>query len=237
MTRYNNPSDTTLMTLIFRSRLIWTQPADTLAVINSHMAAKRFVPWNWIVLLSDNARTMFADACASTHCRGGYIVRCFILVLFFVLFLFFFLLQNELPPYESRVTTAKLLIESEEYEVKCLPCVVLVHSLVVGLCMYHGGRAAWHFSVYVRVFVCFPFWWIAPKVARPCLVFIPLEFSVNNWRVVFTKRDRAKGGHIRVGKMGGRVKFKKKKKLWSDELLPYLETAYLSTKSLTNFQY
>lgn len=29
-----------------------------------------------------------------------------------------------IPPYESRITTAKLLIESEEYEVKCLPVVL-----------------------------------------------------------------------------------------------------------------
>lgn len=32
---------------------------------------------------------------------------------------FTFYLQNKFPPYESRITTAKLLIESEEYEVKC----------------------------------------------------------------------------------------------------------------------
>lgn len=50
-----------------------------------------------------------------------------------------FFLQIEIPPYESRVTTAKLLIESEEYEVKCA---VLVHSAVVVLFMCHGGRAA-----------------------------------------------------------------------------------------------
>lgn len=54
-----NPSGTTVMTLISRSRLIWTQPADTFAVINSHVVAECFVPWNWIVLLSDKGRTMF----------------------------------------------------------------------------------------------------------------------------------------------------------------------------------
>lgn len=73
---------------------------------------------------------------------------------FFIFFFFLSLLQNEIPPYESRITTAKLLIESEEYEVKCLLCVVLVHSLVVvGLCLFRGGRAAWHF-LRVRASVC-----------------------------------------------------------------------------------
>lgn len=64
---------TTFMTLIFRSRLIWAQPVDSCAVINSHTVAENFVPWNWIVLLCDR-RTVFVDACVNTHCRGCDVV-------------------------------------------------------------------------------------------------------------------------------------------------------------------
>lgn len=122
-----NPSGTSVMTLIFGSRLIWTQPADTFAVINSHIAAECFVPWNWIVLLSDKGRTMFVDACVNTHCKGDGIVL---------------FPQNEIPPYESRITTAKLLIESEEYEVKCCvlcSCTGLLLVCVCCMCIMVGG--------------------------------------------------------------------------------------------------
>lgn len=136
--RYTKTGDTAAMTLISRSRLIWAQCE---AVINSHTAAERFVPWNWIVLLSDKRKTMFVDACVNTRCRGVP---------------FSSPPQNEIPPYESRITTAKLLIESEEYEVKCLSCVVLARSVVVSLCMFRGGRAAWHLYVCVCV-LCFAF--------------------------------------------------------------------------------
>ncbi len=82
------------------------------------------------------------DACVNTHCRDCGVVL---------------FLQNEIPPYESRITTAKLLIESEEYEVKML-CVVLVYSEAVGsLCAswWEGGLA--FVCVCAHAFVCFPF--------------------------------------------------------------------------------
>ncbi|MEQ2261335.1 hypothetical protein XENORESO_008897, partial [Xenotaenia resolanae] len=55
--------------------------------------------------------------------------------------------QNEIPPYESRITTAKLLIESEEYEVMCL----LTRSVLAGLCVARSRRGAWHFFMCVCV--------------------------------------------------------------------------------------
>lgn len=48
-----------------------------------------------------------------------------------------------------------------------------------------------------------------------------------------------RGAH-KGGGIGRKSKIKKKikkLKLWSDELRPYLETAYFSTKSLRNFWY
>lgn len=40
---------------------------------------------------------------------------------------YFFLFQNKIPPYESRITTAKLLIEAAEYEVR--------FYMICGLCV------------------------------------------------------------------------------------------------------
>lgn len=65
------------------------------------------------------------DACVNTYCRGGNVIL---------------FLQNEIPPYESRITTAKLLIEAEEYEVKC--CVLSSHILlllILCMCSWWGG--------------------------------------------------------------------------------------------------
>uniref|UniRef100_A0A3P9Q5Q4 Si:dkey-12j5.1 n=1 Tax=Poecilia reticulata TaxID=8081 RepID=A0A3P9Q5Q4_POERE len=59
--------------------------------------------------------------------------------------------QNEIPPYESRITTAKLLIESEEYEVMCLQCVVLARSVLASRYVIRGRRPAWHFFTCVCV--------------------------------------------------------------------------------------
>lgn len=135
--------DSTVMTLIFTCRLIPTQPADTLTEINSHVAAEHFAAWNWIVLLSDKGRKN------SVWCRScKHLQRWSHRPLWLFLFFLFFL-QNEIPPYESRITTAKLLIESEEYEVMCLQCVVLVRSVLAGLCVVRGRRAAWHFFMCV----------------------------------------------------------------------------------------
>lgn len=52
-----------------------------------------------------------------------------------------FFSQNEIPPYESRVTTAKLLLESEEFEVKL--CAFFY------LCMFPVNRGTWHLCVFV----------------------------------------------------------------------------------------
>uniref|UniRef100_G3P1V8 Si:dkey-12j5.1 n=1 Tax=Gasterosteus aculeatus aculeatus TaxID=481459 RepID=G3P1V8_GASAC len=40
-------------------------------------------------------------------------------------------MQDDIPPYESRVTTAKLLIETEEYEVTCAPTLCCCWSVFV----------------------------------------------------------------------------------------------------------
>lgn len=68
---------------------------------------------------------MFVDACVNTHCRGDGVVL---------------FLQNEIPPYESRITTAKLLLESEEYEVKCCALCSYTLLLLVSVCFMVGGR-------------------------------------------------------------------------------------------------
>uniref|UniRef100_A0A3Q0S134 Si:dkey-12j5.1 n=1 Tax=Amphilophus citrinellus TaxID=61819 RepID=A0A3Q0S134_AMPCI len=60
--------------------------------------------------------------------------------------------SNEIPPYESRITTAKLLIESEEYEVK-----------MFAVCCARTLACCW--SVYVS-------WWegsLAFLCVRPCV--------------------------------------------------------------------
>lgn len=58
--------------------------------------------------------------------------------------------QNDIPPYETRITTAKLLIESEEYEVKTL----LVFCAV---CFFAAPRSVWHLGVCERLYTQNPF--------------------------------------------------------------------------------
>uniref|UniRef100_A0A3Q4AHJ4 Uncharacterized protein n=1 Tax=Mola mola TaxID=94237 RepID=A0A3Q4AHJ4_MOLML len=51
-------------------------------------------------------------------------------------------MQNKIPPYETRITTTKLLIESEEYEVKCGVCLnVFVWYLSGWVCYLQFEKA------------------------------------------------------------------------------------------------
>lgn len=174
-------------------------------MINCHIAAECFVPQNWIVLLSDKGRTVIVAACVNTHCRGGGVVL---------------FLQNKIPPYESRITTTKLLVEAEEYEVKC--CVLCsCILLLLGLCMFswwEGGLA----FVCVCACVCvFSFLVNSTEGGKAMPGLYPFQSSVSiieDWYF-----QRGTGVRGRTWEEGwGEGEKKRKEGSSTDELLPYL---------------
>lgn len=104
--------------------------ASVFAVINSHIAAKYIYIYFYLAAIlcfyQVKERIIIVDARVNTHCRGDDLLLS---------------LQSEIPPYESRITTAKLLVESEEYEVK-MRCVLCLYSLLLLVCVRSvaGGR-------------------------------------------------------------------------------------------------
>lgn len=215
---WKNPSDSTVAALIFTSRLIWTQPADTLTEINCQIAAEHFAPWNWIEVLSDEGRTMFVVALCK-HSLQRLIASSFLNL--------FIPFQNEAPPYESRIAAAKLLIESEEYEVKRPSC-----SVVVGVCVLRCGRATWPFYVRVCLFFLVNSTGggkaMSGLYALQSLVSIIEEWYLQRGTVVRRRRrmeEKEGGGNIYIMQ-------------WTSVLMNccyIIETAHFSTKSLINF--
>lgn len=105
---------------------------DTLAMINSRIVSYLEIGLCYYLTKHEN---YIWDCCVNAYCGGGTIV------------LSPPPLQNEIPTYETRITTAKLLIESEEYEVKML--------CVFAACLSADLRRVWHLRcVCVRKSLC-----------------------------------------------------------------------------------
>lgn len=178
---------------------------DILAVINSHIAAERFVPWNWIVLLSEKGKNSVCG-CLCKHSLQTW--RC-----------------CSCPPEWDPSVRVSHHHSQTAHRVRGIRgkmlCVVLARSAVVGLSMFHGERVAWHFYVCVCMHLCafLSSEWHWRWKAMPGLYLLQSSVSIiEEWYL-----QRGKGVWRRTGgeEWGEGIK-QKEGNSYFDELLAYL---------------